>query len=424
MDNKLTKTFGTFLRNNYTVNLKASKYHAVIKKDKLLKDLPPSFNPIEKWGDYLSPIYDQKECGNCWAVASVTCLADRFSLLSLGQNKPLLSVPQVTICDGVISSKVKIDENNRGEVNMKAHSSQACTGNTIYNAVEYLYMYGAVERECFSKELLKQRGFDVDTQLGDDPSIIPYCSQILGVEWDKCIDMRTPARFFRSIVSYNIGSDVEEIKNEIFHWGPVITGMIIYTNFLNKYDGISIYMGPEKGDMVEGGHSVKIVGWGVENDIKFWWVANSWGAYWGRSGYFKMKMNISECQLEKNVVAFIPDIPTFKLSFLDYTQIDTDFNKNERIWFNVDNNTGYKFNQIKFMKNNGVDVVPLFDVSKLPDYSNFYAGRIKTHPKTLLSFSLLESGNLLKLKRDSDDFILILLIVIVPIFLGVIFKYK
>ena len=35
----------------------------------------------------------------------------------------------------------------------------------------------------------------------------------------------------------------------------------------------------------EGGHAVRIVGWGVDGGVKYWKVANSWNPYWGEKGY-------------------------------------------------------------------------------------------------------------------------------------------
>ncbi|VDM52219.1 unnamed protein product [Angiostrongylus costaricensis] len=34
----------------------------------------------------------------------------------------------------------------------------------------------------------------------------------------------------------------------------------------------------------EGGHAVKLIGWGVEGGIKYWLVANSWNTDWGENG--------------------------------------------------------------------------------------------------------------------------------------------
>jgi hypothetical protein len=52
---------------------------------------------------------------------------------------------------------------------------------------------------------------------------------------------------------------------------------------------------------VEGGHAVRIVGWGVENGNKYWKVANSWNPYWGEQGYFRIKRGGNECGIENGV---------------------------------------------------------------------------------------------------------------------------
>lgn len=37
------------------------------------------------------------------------------------------------------------------------------------------------------------------------------------------------------------------------------------------------------GEMM-GGHAVRILGWGVENDTPYWLVGNSWNTDWGDNG--------------------------------------------------------------------------------------------------------------------------------------------
>merc|ERR1712087_172421 len=51
----------------------------------------------------------------------------------------------------------------------------------------------------------------------------------------------------------------------------------------------------------EGGHAVRIVGWGVDNGVKYWKVANSWNPYWGEKGYFRIKRGNNEVGIEDEV---------------------------------------------------------------------------------------------------------------------------
>jgi hypothetical protein len=41
---------------------------------------------------------------------------------------------------------------------------------------------------------------------------------------------------------------------------------------------------------IVGGHAMKLVGWGVKNDVKYWIIENSYGKNWGDQGYFKLQM--------------------------------------------------------------------------------------------------------------------------------------
>jgi cathepsin B len=38
-----------------------------------------------------------------------------------------------------------------------------------------------------------------------------------------------------------------------------------------------------------GGHAVRVIGYGVLNGVNYWIAANTWGPYWGESGYFRIR---------------------------------------------------------------------------------------------------------------------------------------
>merc|ERR1711870_159398 len=80
-------------------------------------------------------------------------------------------------------------------------------------------------------------------------------------------------------------------------FGPVQASYTVAEDFENYVSGI---YHPVSGAAV-GGHSVKIVGWGVENGVKYWKVANSWNSYWGEKGYFRIKRGTNEAGIEDQV---------------------------------------------------------------------------------------------------------------------------
>ena len=94
-------------------------------------------------------------------------------------------------------------------------------------------------------------------------------------------------------------SGVEQIQTEIMTYGPVTAAFTVYQDFLTYHSGVYEHLaGPQLG-----GHAVKIIGWGEENGVAYWTVANSWNQYWGMNGFFKIKRGVDECGIEDDVSA-------------------------------------------------------------------------------------------------------------------------
>ena len=92
------------------------------------------------------------------------------------------------------------------------------------------------------------------------------------------------AKSFEHISPWEWWTKVEAIQTEIMNNGPVQTGFSVYQDFINYKSGVYQHT---TGSFL-GGHAVKIVGWGVENNVPYWLVANSWDVTWGLDGMWTL----------------------------------------------------------------------------------------------------------------------------------------
>jgi cathepsin B len=107
--------------------------------------------------------------------------------------------------------------------------------------------------------------------------------------------------------AYAVESDVQSIQNELYTNGPLEVAFEVYEDFLNYDGGIYTHQGGKLG----GGHAVKLLGWGEENGIPYWIVANSWNTDWGEDGFFRILRGKDECGIESGVVGGLPNISRY-----------------------------------------------------------------------------------------------------------------
>ena len=92
--------------------------------------------------------------------------------------------------------------------------------------------------------------------------------------------------------------------------GPLAVGITVPRSFEEYRSGIYV---ENKEEGVHGttpykpfeptGHAVLVVGYGVEDGVKFWRVKNSWGRHFGETGYFRVRRGTDEISIESMAVA-------------------------------------------------------------------------------------------------------------------------
>lgn len=104
--------------------------------------------------------------------------------------------------------------------------------------------------------------------------------------------------------AYSVSRNVRDIQQEIMTNGPVEGAFTVYEDLILYKDGVYQHVhGKELG-----GHAIRILGWGVENNTPYWLIANSWNTDWGNNGYFKILRGEDHCGIEDSISAGLPKV--------------------------------------------------------------------------------------------------------------------
>lgn len=234
--------------------------------------LPESFDAREHWSkcQTIRSIVNQGHCGSCWAVAAATTLSDRFCIASNGSTSVKLSANQLTTCC--------------------FRCGYGCGGGFPELAWEYIYRRGLVTGGIYrSKEGCQPYNVKIDQECHANECTNPSYD----VPFEKDLHKTT--------YPVVLEPDEESIMAEIYQNGPVEACLEIFSDFYSY--GKGVYKRTELATF-EGGHAVRIIGWGVENGLKYWLCANSWGRYWGENGTFRIMKG--QCQIEDRIVVAYP----------------------------------------------------------------------------------------------------------------------
>uniref|UniRef100_A0A8C9PU20 Cathepsin B n=1 Tax=Spermophilus dauricus TaxID=99837 RepID=A0A8C9PU20_SPEDA len=252
-------------------------------------NLPESFDAREQWPDCptIKEIRDQGSCGSCWAFGAVEAMSDRICIHTNGHVNVEVSAEDMLTCCG-------------------GQCGDGCNGGYPSGAWNFWTKKGLVSGGLY------------DSHVGCRPYSIPPCEHHVNGSRPQCTGEGDTPRCSKSCEpgyapsykedkhygysSYSVSSNEKEIMAEIYKNGPVEGAFTVFSDFLTYKSGVYQHVA---GEMM-GGHAIRILGWGVENGIPYWLVANSWNTDWGDNGFFKILRGEDHCGIESEIVAGIP----------------------------------------------------------------------------------------------------------------------
>jgi len=221
-----------------------------------IKAQPDAFDTRTQWPKCIHAIRNQARCGSCWAFAASEVLSDRYCIK--GKDEGVLSPQYLVSCD---------------------FSDYGCQGGYLTNSWAFLQNTGIPTDDCMPY-----------TSGGGDSG---QCKT-------KCSD-GSSLKLYKASSYYQTG-DVDNTMADIVANGPVESGFSVYQDFMSYKSGIYQH---RSGGLL-GGHAVKIVGWGLEGNLPYWIVANSWTTSWGENGFFRIVKGRNECGFESQIITGLP----------------------------------------------------------------------------------------------------------------------
>jgi cathepsin B len=380
----IQKTFDTLLVQD-SPEIEAEARSAQLELNPNRPPIPENFDGRIVWKDFLAPVWNQERCGACYSFAAISNLQDKFAIQSLGQVRPSFNPLEPVMClieETSITNFYELKTNSEALLKEEhEHIAQACNGNSLYSIGKYLFRFGAVEDSCvpFShiQKILRKTGS------------LPLCTSIEGPNQDLCMDNTIAQRGWPIWNYYTVGDKdspnlIEDLQLDMLKWGPIVMGFMVYDDFINEYDGKSIYK-PKPNAVRLGGHAVKVLGWGTENGIKYWICQNSWSSKWGDKGFFKIERGNSMLNMETNHLGLAPELPNTSLArapkpFSPTLGQSTGKELLERKFYSIDPLNFYPKRLIPLIKAGKLkgDLRPLFDDATLPVTTEFWACKIGT----------------------------------------------
>jgi len=282
-----------FLKRLMGVHPDSEKFQLPVDKSLRLSDqeIPDNFDSRENWPNCptIKEIRDQGSCGSCWAFGAVEAMSDRVCIHSNATVHFRFSADDLVSCCHLCGF--------------------GCNGGFPGSAWSYWVRKGIVSGGAYGS---KQgcRPYEIqpcehhttgerppcDGEHGSTPKCVHQC------ESSYSTDYRADKHFGKK--SYSVEKSADSIQREIMTNGPVEGAFTVFEDLVNYKTGVYQHVHGK----ALGGHAIRILGWGVERNVPYWLIANSWNNDWGDEGYFKILRGSDHCGIESQITAGLPKL--------------------------------------------------------------------------------------------------------------------
>jgi len=283
----------------YLMGTLETPHHLRLPEKEIIEatEIPTEFNSRDEWGAMCPSLYeirDQGNCGSCWAFGAAEAFTDRACIQSNGAINVDLSTEDLLSC--CRNCGFGCDGGYLGPSWTYFQTRGICTGG----------LYEGTGCRPYSIEPCEHHVDGDRTNCADMPDApTPSCTKSCGSSYTEnsySDDM------VKASSSYSVGNfrQLAQIQTEIMTNGPVEVSYTVYEDFMAYTSGVYYH---QSGKSL-GGHAVKFVGWGVDEDtgLDYWLVANSWNSDWGEAGDFRIRRGTNECGIENSAVAGMVDV--------------------------------------------------------------------------------------------------------------------
>jgi hypothetical protein len=255
----------------------------------LAAPLPKEFNWATSKHIKINPPQDQGQCGTCWAVSTASAIGDKWAIASKQHKSTMLAVSNLTNC---------------------VVGGSCMEGGYPSDAALFATDKGLVPQSCWEYSCSCEPATDVESLQPRCTSSPPHCERVFLKSGSvrAAVVLKAGVAEPKRVTDIDVPATQDLIKTHIFHYGPVVSAFAVPGELMNDIPSDPNYIFLVKGGLnAQGGHAVKLVGWGEDKKGHLYWVMeNSWGTNWANNGYIKMYA------YPKN--NFGLDIPMFKTS--------------------------------------------------------------------------------------------------------------